>query len=288
MQNEIFHERLHYPPEQSFIIKYNDIQHFTFPFHYHQEYEIVFVKKSRGQRFVGDQIEKFQDGDLTLLGSMLPHCFINEKAYYENDPNLRVNAYIIQFPSDFFSERMLNSPEFYKISQLLGASERGVLFLNLDIDMIDIAFQQIMNAKGCEKYIRFIQLLDDLSQKEIKILASKGYMHDCPWNKNSRLSKVYQYVMKHYREDIELKKAAEIAVMSPSAFCRYFKEKTRQTFKEFLIDLRISYACKLLQIAEMSISQICFESGFCNVSNFNRQFLKSQGESPTKYREKYQ
>jgi AraC-like DNA-binding protein len=285
---KIMHEQLNPSGNNSLHIKWDDFPHFTFPWHFHTEFELVYVIKSYGKRFVADHVEDFADGDLVLLGPNLPHFWKNDEAFFNNDPNLQVNAVVIHFPSDFFRDQLDNYPEFFQVRELLSRAARGISFQGPVSSRLGAEINKLLKKKGLGRTLLFVKILGELAKtRQFKLLASEAYrpdLHD--WSSN-RLEKVIHLVNSTYRHPIKLETVASHVGMNQTAFCRYFKEKTGKPFIEFVNEMRIGYACKLLLEGKQSVSQICFESGFNNLSNFNRCFKKMRGLSPVRYRDQF-
>jgi len=139
--------------------------------------------------------------------------------------------------------------------------------------------------QGPSRLIELLTLLEMLATtEEYRLLASPGFVQKYNSSGTERMTLVYDYIMNHFKEDIRLEEVAAIANMTGPSFCRFFKACTRKTFSRFLNEIRIGFACKLLQEGHFSIAEICYESGFNNLSNFNRQFKKIMEESPLEYR----
>ena len=282
---KIMHEQLNPSGTNSLHIKWDDFPHFTFPWHFHTEYELVYVIKSFGKRFVADHVEDFTGGDLVLLGPNLPHFWKSDEAFFKNDPKYHVNAIVIHFPPDFFKEQLEKYPEFFQIRELLVRAARGIKFQKQVSDSIGAELNKLLKKKGIDRTLLFVKVLDKLANStQYKLLASESYrpdLHD--WSSN-RLEKVIHLVNSNYRQPIKLETVASHVGMNSTAFCRYFREKTGRSFIEFVNEMRIGYACKLLQEGKQNVSQICFESGFNNLSNFNRCFRRMKSLSPVQYR----
>ena len=282
------HEQLSFRGKTAVTVKWDDFPHFTFPWHFHPEYELVYVIKSFGKRFVGDHIDDFSDGDLVLLGSNLPHFWKNDDVFFQGDPQYKVNAIVIHFPADFFKQQIENYPEFLKIKELLQRSARGIRFHEPIAKSVGKKLEKLLKSKGLERTLDFVKILDKLARtKDYKILSSGNYNAQLQNLSSSRIDKVLHIINSNYREDLKLETVANHAGMNKTAFCRFFKEKTGKSFSEFLIEMRIGYACKLLIEDQLSVSQICFESGFNNLSNFNRQFKKQTLFTPVHYKNQF-
>lgn len=285
---KIMHEQLSFRGTNSFNIKWDDFPHFTFPWHFHSEYELVFVIRSFGKRFVADHVEDFQDGDLVLLAPNLPHFWKNDEAFFLNDPNYRVNAIVIHFPAHFFKEQLENYPEFMSIRDLLSRAARGLSFQKEVSDRLGPKLNKLLKKKGLERTLLFLEILEKLAKtNQYKSLASETYRLNLDNWSTTRLDKVMHIINANYRQPIKLDLVASHIGMNTTAFCRYFKEKTGKSFIEFVNEMRIGYACKLLLEGKQTVSQICFESGFNNLSNFNRCFKKTTSLSPIQYQNQF-
>lgn len=282
---KIMHEQVSFPPRTMLKVKWDDFPHFTYPWHFHSEFEIVYIVKSTGKRYVADSIEPFSDGDITLLGSNLPHFWKSEGA---DGADNQVNAIVIQFHKDFFREEINTYPEFHRINELLKKASRGVKFTKPESDKIGRLLKRLLNLSGLERMLHFVRLMDIMAQTEnYKLLASKGYQLEEHKELNSRLDKIMHFINTNYQRKITQDEVATRIGMTTTAFCRYFKEKTGKGFIYFVNEMRIGYACKLLIEHHLSISQICFECGFNNLSNFNRMFKRQTGFTPGEYQQQF-
>ncbi|WP_163709248.1 AraC family transcriptional regulator [Mangrovibacterium lignilyticum] len=285
---KIMHEKVSFTGNNSLNIKWDDFPHFTFPWHFHTEYELVYVIKSFGKRFVADHAEDFTDGDLVLLGPKLPHFWKNDEVFFQNDPNYKVNALVIHFPADFFSQQLEEHPEFSSLKKLLQDAKRGIHFSSTTAAQLDKKFRRLLKLKGFELTIAFLSLLNELAKKgNYRLLASKSYQPDLQNWSGNRMDKIMFLMNSNYRRQLKLEDIAAEIGMNPTAFCRYFKEKTGKSFIQLINEMRVGYACKLLQENKMSVSEIGFTSGFNNLSNFNRCFKKNTGHSPLSYRNQF-
>lgn len=280
----MMHEQVDFPGCSAIKVKWREMPHFTYPWHFHSEYELLYVLEGHGTSFVADNIEQFQAGDLVLMGSNLPHFWRSDESYLDKSGKLQVKYMVIQFPNDFFKEQILNYPEFHIIGELLERSSRGIRFSPEITQMVSKKIIKVNKTKGLKRIFLVLQILQILAQtNEYKLLAGELYKDENHDFTSNRLTKVMHYLNTNYQKKIELDKVAEIASLHPSAFCRYFKEKSGKSLIEFVNDMRISYACRLIFEGKMSVSQICFESGFNNLSNFNRTFKKHTNFTPSNY-----
>ncbi|MGE0021622.1 MAG: AraC family transcriptional regulator [Draconibacterium sp.] len=286
---KIMHEHIDFPGRSAVKVKYCDRPHFTYPWHFHPEFEILHIIEGSGTRFVADSIEEFYSGDLVLVGSTLPHFWRSDEKYLNSNGKLRVKYYVIQFPNDFLQTEIQNYPEYHLIGDLLGRAARGVCFKPEFAAGINKKLAKVVKASGFERIIHLQELLQDMAKSaDYRLLAGELYQHDNLNFTNFRLTKVMQFLNTNYQHKIELEKVAEIANLHPAAFCRFFKEKSGKSLSEYVNDMRVGYACRLITEGRMSVSQISYESGFNNLSNFNRTFKKHTGFTPTSYSREFQ
>ena len=278
------HEHIDFPGLSTVKVKLREMPHFTYPWHFHPEFEILYVIDGSGTRFVADNIEEFQSDDLTLIGSALPHFWRSDEKYLNSGGKLKVKYIVIQFSNDFLKDEIANYPEYNLIGDLLKRASRGVHFSTDFTRNITNKIIKVSKSNGFERIILLQELLQALAKtNEYKLLAGELYQHENQNFTNYRLTKVMLYLNTNYQRKIELETVAEIANLHPAAFCRFFKEKSGKSLSEFVNDLRIGYACRLIIEGKMSVSQISYESGFNNLSNFNRTFKKHIGFTPTTY-----
>jgi AraC-like DNA-binding protein len=280
----IFEEVINYPAENSFLIKYDDFPHFTVPWHFHNEYEIVYIIKSFGKKFVGDSVEDFAPGDLSVYGSKLPHFYLNDPVFYRGDSGFKVNAIVVQFPSNYFPPQQLLRPEFGSVKKFLNSASSGLTFGAETAKIGGEMLTEILQTAGMDRHLMFVKLIDYLGNCESRNLATTGFNNSIDDRGEPRMAKIYKFTTRNYNRKITLEEAASVAGLNPAAFCRYFKQKTGKSFSQFVNELRISYACKLLSRSNRIVATISDDSGFNNLSNFNRQFKKFIGKSPSEYR----
>ena len=273
--------------DSSFIITHNRYPHFLKVWHYHSQIELVLVLNSTGTRFIGDSIQKFEPGEIVLLGRDLPHMWLNDDAYFAPNEKLLAEAIAIHFDEDFLGVDFFNTIEFASIGKMLQLARRGIKFDSVSRAMRD-ELQKMETLDSFSRSIALIKLLKYLSVHEkFEVLSSAGYINSFQKNKNDRLNKAYGYIFDNFKQDVNCAKVADFVGMNPSAFSRYFKKNHRKTFSNFLNEIRIGYACKLLLEREGHITEVAFEAGFNNISNFNRQFRAQKQMSPKEYIKSY-
>lgn len=281
----IMHEQLNLADGSPVKMKWCDYDHFTFPLHFHAEFEILYVIKGAGTRFTGNNIEPFSDGDLVLFGSHLPHVYRSGKEYYEGNPNLRVHAITLQFRDDFFSHAFNYYPEFKQIKSLLTNEARyGVYFDKEHNQEIRRRVKVALKKKGLSRLLECIEILSLMSKsKHKRCLSSEDFDGERLIDADKRLVKVLGKLHQNYTQDVKLDEIADLSGMNASAFCRYFKSKTGKSLVQYVNEQRIKFACRLLLEGKMTVTQICYECGFNSLSNFNRQFKVITNYTPSGY-----
>lgn len=256
--------------------------------HFHSEVELVVILKSTGIRFIGDSIETFKEGELVLIGKNLPHMWMNDPVYFEKDSELTAEALVIHFREDIAGQEFWNLPEIKNISRLMKLARRGIKFNGIENKDIIQKVRELLDLTGFKKVIQFLQILDELaSETDYEMLSSPTFVKDFNKSDKQRLEPVYNFIINNFKTGISLDQVAEVACMNPSAFSRYFKRVHRKTLTAYINELRVGYACKLLLEDKYSKTDICFECGFNNLSNFNRQFKSITSYSPSEYLKMY-
>lgn len=282
---KIMNEKLAITISNPVRARFYEYPRFTYPWHFHSEYEIIYVEKGEGDCLVGDSIISYSKGDLILFGSELPHSMQSPPEEGEvSEP--RVKGVNIQFEKDFMHYSISQYSQFISIRNLLEDACRGIKFTMNRSGKIVRLLKQIPSAKGADQIILLLSLLQQMATHENrKYLTTSSYVPSPSVMRNERMEKVIAYLNKHYTESVGLEEIASYTAMNPAAFCRYFKENTGKTFKEYVLDMRIGYACKLLTTSFMNISQISATCGFESPVHFNRIFKRVTGMTPSAYRE---
>ncbi|SEM30448.1 AraC family transcriptional regulator [Chryseobacterium taichungense] len=250
--------------------------------HYHPEVELIFVCKGSGKRQIGSNISYFSDGDLVLIGSNLPHCGLtNENT--NNDYEM-----VIQFKPDFLGENIWETPEMHRISALLEKSKAGIVFEENIKKTVGKKIADMHEMSSLNKLISFLEILDELATtQDYRILNAGKYYLQTQVEDNERINHIFNYVKDHFKEQITLEEIADLANMKVPSFCRYFKKITNKTFTQFVNEYRITHSLKLLAEQPLSITEVCFESGFNNFSYFNKTFKEYIKKSPSQYRKEF-
>lgn len=255
---------------------------FETPWHFHPEYELIFIKNATGRRYMGDHIADFCENELVLIGPNLPH-------FWQNDDKTDLSkskAYVIHFKPDFLGNAYFNLPETLPINKLLEKAQLGLKIKGETNRIVCDMIENLPEVAGFERLLLLQKALHTIAESyDIEPLANAGFVESFKAVQDERINKVFEYVMYNFREKIALQDIAAIAFMSEIAFCRYFKSRTGKSFFTFLNDIRIGYACRLLLESDVNVTGICYESGFNNLSHFNRQFKQHTKETPQHYRE---
>lgn len=272
------------PENSSFMVTRHVEPFFLKIWHYHPELELVLSLRSTGTRFVGDSIKKFEEGDVVLIGKNLPHMWLNDDEYFKKGNNLIAEDIVIHFNKEFLGLDFLETAEMKPISELLYISRYGIKFVGLPNDLLG-EIQKIESLPtGFDRTIKFLRILNTLaSHEQYELLSSQQFVNSFKGNQNKIIDKAYEYIFENFDKPISLKNVADIVNMNPSSFSRFFKRINNKTFSRYLNEVRIGFACKQLIENKSKIITICYESGFNNVSNFNRQFRIITKMSPTEY-----
>jgi len=255
--------------------------------HYHNNYEISFITEGSGKRIVGDSIEEFQPGDLAFIGPNLPHVWIADKE--TRIPSKRtLEMVFLQFTSNILSPQLLILPEFSHVKSALDMSERGIQIVGQTLNEVSEIMLQLPYLKSFDRMLHFFRLMDIIGKSETNVqLASKEYLKIRFTTGNKRIASIHEYLMNNYREEVDLKKLAALVNMAEGSLCRFFKMNTGLTVFEYLNKIKTEFACKLLMDPDLNIMEICFDSGFNNLSHFNKQFKKTTGVPPSEYRKRF-
>lgn len=257
-------------------------------FHFHNAYEIALIMEGNGRRIVGDNIDTFSNGDLIILGPNIAHASYSDKKYHIVESSTKVHALVVYFQPDWIAEYHMNSADFAPLKELLNRLKRGIKIEGNTHGIIQNLLLKLHHADGLKSFTILFQILYEISiSKDYSCLASTRYSNTYSENDIRRINDIYKYVMENFTEVISLDDVAAIACMTPSSFCKYFKNKTNKTFTHFVNEIRINYACELLMNKNLDISQISIECGFNNFTNFNRNFKHFTKTTPSAYRQKF-
>ncbi len=281
-------EKVNAPANYSFSTEVIELPYFISSWHFHNEYEINLVTQGTGTLFTGDSIRKFGPGTLVLIGGGLPHVLLNDKEHYNQNNRLMAASVVIKFDRNCLGNGFFEKPELFRIKQLLDHASRGILFDEIQSQDLAQQIKEMPAKEDFERIIAFLEILNSMANvKNPVYLSSDGFVNKVDYDGCERIDKVYKYVLKNFSKPIKLEEVAEIAHLSTTAFCRYFKSRTLKTFSRFLNEIRIGYACKLLIEDRLSISEICYQTGFNYLSNFHKQFRNIMKLTPQQYQTQF-
>jgi AraC-like DNA-binding protein len=255
--------------------------------HYHDTYEISFITEGSGRRIVGDSIEEFQPGDLVFIGRNIPHIWIADKESRTLN-NRTLEMVYLQFKSEVLGAELLALPEFKYVAKALSLSERGIRIMDQTLNEVSEMMLQLPYLNSFDRMLYFYKLMNIIGKSESNFpLLSKEYMNMRFTTKNKRIAIIHEYLMTNYREEIDLKKLAALVNMAEGSLCRFFKLQLGITIFEYLNKIKIEFACKLLMDNSLSIMDVGLDSGFNNMSHFNKQFKKTTNVTPLVYRTQF-
>jgi AraC-like DNA-binding protein len=247
--------------------------------HYHPEIELVYVNGGTGRRQVGSNLSYYTWGTLILIGSNLPHCgFTDELTGNKMET-------VIHMKADFLGNEFFNIPETAKIKTLLQVAKGGIVFSGTTKTKVGAMMEDMEHQNDFQRLVSQLIILNELATtEEYRILNADGFALLSDVKDNDRINSVFNYVKTNFKEEIPLEIMADLTNLTIPSFCRYFKKITHKTFTQFVNEYRLVHASRLLAEKPMSITEVCFESGFNNFSHFNKSFKAFTGQNPSEYR----
>ncbi|HZG25790.1 MAG TPA: AraC family transcriptional regulator [Chitinophagaceae bacterium] len=274
--------------ENSFGIRHDIQRCFPTTWHLHPELELHYVVKGEGVRFIGDNISNFSAGEILLLGQNLPHTWRCKEEYFHENSSLQVEAIVLHFLPTCLGCDFLNLPEAYLIPKLVEKAKKGMIITGKSKDKIARLLHAALKAKNLDRIILLLSIIKILAEtKDFTYIASAHAFYKSNETEMLRLNNICAYTLANYKKNIPLEEIAAISNLSVTSFCRYFKLMTRKTYNDFLVEIRISHACRYLIEDKLPTEVICFQTGFNNVSNFYRHFKKITSKTPFEYKSMY-
>jgi AraC-like DNA-binding protein len=282
-------EKINRPEDQSYYLEEVNKPYFTDLWHFHPEVEILYVREGFGIRYVGDSIKTFYPGDVVTVGSDTPHVWSCNSDYLNPENKLMTRAICIQFMNDFMRKSTPDIPELQIINEFLNEARRGIQFMKRTGKILINQIEKLPSLTGMKRLLGLLTILDIMSTStDKKFLSSPDYSPRIVNSEDkARMETIFQYVVQKYPDKIFLEEIASLVNLTPPSFCRYFKSRTTKVFSTFVNEVRIGNSCKMLIENKFSISQVCFTSGFNYLSNFNRQFKKIKGLTPSEFQHQY-
>lgn len=247
--------------------------------HQHQEIQLSYVISGKGTFIVGDTIKNYETNDILIFGSNVPHVL-------KSDVESNVSSHMISlfFTLESFGEEFFNLPEFQKVKGFISKAQLGLKLRKISLKE---KFRAITKESKLKRFLLFLEVLDSMIESDVETVASFSTKKIYTDNEGKRMSAIFDLALNNYHKDITLEDVADVATMTPNAFCRYFKQRTNKTFVQFLTEIRIEKSCNLLsKNNELSIAEIAYQCGFKNISNYNRKFKSTKDVTPTEYRKR--
>jgi len=255
--------------------------------HYHNSYEISFITEGTGKRIVADSMVEFHPGDLIFIGGHLPHVWIADKELHH--PSGRTLEMVsLHFTADVIPEPILELPEFRFVAQAVELAQRGMQIVGDTLNAVSEIMLQLPYQESFERMMNFYSMMNIIGRSDSNILlASDDYLKTRFQPASKRIAIIHDYLMNHFQDEIDLKKLADLVNMAEGSLCRYFKSKMKMTLFEYLNQIKVESACKLLMNRDLGIIDVSLDSGFNNLSHFNKQFKKVKGMTPSAYRKQF-
>jgi AraC-like DNA-binding protein len=270
------------PENVTLYVQHYKGENFYEKLHQHKEIQISIVLKGEGTYIIGDCVGDFKPNDIFVLGENLPHVFKRDVSFIRD-----TEMVTLFFSKNSYGEGFFNLPEFKRLYHFFNSAELGYKVLS-NKNGIAPLMAKIETLSKYKQFIAFLDILHLISDAKKQKLSSLINLKKYAGDEGKRMSDIFQYSMNNFHKEVTLNEVSDIANMTPNAFCRYFKQRTNKTFVNFLIDIRIGNACKLLaKKTDLSITEISYMSGFNNLANFNRKFKALKGITPSEYRKKH-
>lgn len=277
------------PENHAFLVRHLKERFFDPNWHFHAEYQIFMVLIGEGTRFIGDHVAAFKPGNITFTGPDLPHLWRSDQEKQQGRVEGQCEGIVVYFNENLIGKSFLQTEEAIRMRQLFKKSLRGLEVTGKTRETVHKMISGLPDLNGFEGVLELLKILHILSNtKDLEPLASPGYTNSLKEGDTERMNKVYAYVMQNFRRKITVSELAELTSMTPTSFSRYFKIHANKTFSEFVSEIRIGHACKLLIEKKINASQTCYASGFQTLSNFNKQFKTITNRTPMAYKKEYQ
>lgn len=273
-------------PESSITI--SKVDKFYNQWHFHPEIELIYIHKGRGTRFIGNDVHRFERDELCLVGSNMPHMWRCDPEYFIEGSKLKLDVTVIYFHHDFLGDKFFNIPELKSVNSLLEKAKQGIRITGSTKLQVKELVKKLSKATGLERITILLSILEKIAFSKDKEYINTIYNPEkIEKSEADRLNSVFQYISDNFQRKITLEEIASVANLSAKAFCRYFKSKTRKTFYNFLLEVKVAHACNLILEKDMSINEVCYDSGFNNLSNFNRYFKKLMNKTPLEFKKEH-
>ncbi len=247
--------------------------------HFHPELELVYVNKGQGKTHIGTHLSYFNNSQLILIGSNLPHNGFTDRLTANGTETT------VQFKSNFLGDDFVNIPEMASIVSLFDRAKKGIRFKMEAKKIVGPKIDKLLEYEGFDRVLKFLEILNHLAKTDdYAILNADGFAFEAEPQDSAKIDIIYKHINRNFQNHISLDEIADKVSMTVPAFCRYFKRVTGKTFTQLVNEYRVVHATKLLNESQMSIADVCFECGFNNFSHFNKQFNEITGKSASQYR----
>ena len=278
--------RLQKEPYKSFIV-HIEKDPFT-PWHHHPEYEIVLIMKGRGRRMVGDNVARFSRYDLVFLGPFIPHKWVCEPDDDDIIDAPQNEAFVIQFNYDFLGNKFFEIPEHASLKRFLIESSRGFEIYGKTKSMVISILHKMISMNDVQRLYALINIFEIFGNStEYHYLANPSSNDKYSSKGGAEMKIAMQYILENFQRKIQVEELLSVTNMSYASFYLSFKKAHQMPFKDYLLHVRVGYACRLLTEKSMNISEVAYASGFENLANFNRQFKRLKGITPTHFQKQY-
>ncbi|MFW6277556.1 MAG: AraC family transcriptional regulator [Prolixibacteraceae bacterium] len=272
----------------SFNVEHITLPYFVSKWHYHHEHEIILMIRGKGTGFIGNGLTSFSPGTMAMIGAHTPHVWLCYQNYYQNNPDLMAEAIVIKFRGSFLGNTLIELPGAVRIKALFEKAKHGILFEGSEFDLIKEKLKNMPKLDDFDRILLLLEALNLFSKTTNSSIVSATLPGGLQNEKEfSKTDKILKFITSNFNRKITIEEVAEVANLSPTSFCRYFKSKTLKPFTLFVNEIRVEYAAKLLIETNRSVSEICYESGFNQLSNFYKQFADFKQMTPKQYRMKY-
>lgn len=278
---EFIYEKILVPHKRTFITRKLQMDPQANRIHSHKNFELNLIVAGSGRRIVGNHISSYRAGDLVLLGPNLYHCW----EVQETEPDGNAACIVTHFSENIINSDFFNIPELESVVELLKDAANGIFYKGKKAEKVAASLCRMVTLSGLELYIELLKVFNLLLQIDdreyLALPSTQPHVHEKDMN---QINKIYEYVFQNIREGIKLKEVSDLVCMEPGSFCRYFKKKTKQTFMDYVKNVRIGIAAKMLAETDKQITQVCYECGYNNLANFNHYFREVMKKTPSEYR----
>jgi AraC-like DNA-binding protein len=256
--------------------------------HYHPEIELLLIKRSSGTCLIGDYVGPFKNGDVYLFGPNLPHTFRHERKYMERLDDKVGESVVVLFQQEMLGSHFLSLPEMKPVVRLFETAKLGLSIRGETRKKVARIAEEMMHEPAGKRLIHLLSALEMIAAtQEFTTISSNGFNHQASSIDQSRINKIFEYTFNHFHKKITVEEVAALIAMGKHSFCRYFKAKTKKTYLDFLIEVRIGHACRLLVEQDLNVAEVGYACGYNNISHFYHQFKAITHKHPLEYRAYY-